>query len=78
MAELLAEGARPVSYDIVAEGDRVVLMWSGRGTMRNGAPYDNEYCWLLDLDDGRIRRVKAYLDTELVTALFRQDPPAGG
>jgi ketosteroid isomerase-like protein len=72
MGALLAEGARPVEVDIVAEGPRVVLMWSGRGRMSNGAPYDNSYCWVLDVEDGRIRRIKAYLDTALVNDLFDQ------
>ena len=72
MGALLAVGARPVEYDIIAEGSRVVLMWSGKGTMLNGAPYDNSYCWVLDVHEGRVVRIKAYLDTELVTALFNQ------
>ena len=74
MAARLAAGARPVAYETVAEGDRVVLMWSGVGTMANGAPYENDYCWVLDVRDGAIRRVKAYLDTQLVVALVLAGP----
>ena len=72
MSALLAQGARPVEYDIVAEGPRVVLMWTGVGTMKNGAPYDNSYCWVLTVVDREISAIKAYLDTELVSALFAQ------
>ena len=74
MAALLSEGSRPLEYDIVAEGSRVVLMWSGKGVMQSGAPYHQSYCWVLDVSDGLIRRIRAYLDTELVTALFNQPP----
>ena len=74
MAARLSEGSRPLEYDIVAEGSRVVLMWSGKGVMQSGAPYHQSYCWVLDVSDGLIRRIRAYLDTELVTALFNQPP----
>lgn len=74
MGSLLAVGSRPLEYDIVAEGSRVVLMWRGEGVMNNGDPYHQSYCWVLDVRDGLVRRIKAYLDTELVTALFNQTP----
>ena len=74
MGRLLAVGARPVSFETIAEGDRVVLMWSGRGVMANGAPYDNDYCWVITVADDRIVGIRAYLDTALVDALFDQDP----
>jgi ketosteroid isomerase-like protein len=72
MAALLARNARPVDFDIVVDGSRVVLMWTGSGTMNDGAPYDNQYCWVLDIEDERIVAVKAYLDTALVNDLFAQ------
>lgn len=73
MSALMSESPIPAEIDIIAEGARVVLMWTGKGgVMKNGVPYENKYCWVLDVEDGRIVRVKAYLDTELVTALFNQ------
>ena len=72
MGALMSKGSRPLEYDIIAEGNRVVLMWRGEGVMSNGAPYNQSYCWVLDVQDGLIRQIKAYLDTELVTALFNQ------
>ena len=72
MGALLSVGARPAEYEIIAAGSRVVLMWSGKGTMLNGAPYDNSYSWVMDVRDGRVQRIKAYLDTALVEALFNQ------
>ena len=74
MGALLSVGSRPLEYDIVSDGSRVVLMWRGEGVMNNGAPYHQSYCWVLDVHDGLVRRIKAYLDTELVTALFNQTP----
>ena len=73
MSALVAESPCPTEIDIIAEGPRVVLMWKGEGgVMKSGAPYNNSYCWVLDVEAGQIKRVKAYLDTELVTALFNQ------
>ena len=73
MSALMAQSPRPTEIDIIAEGERVVLIWTGEGgVMKDGAPYNNSYCWVLDIRGGRIQRVKAYLDTELVTALFNQ------
>ena len=74
MGALLAVGARPTEYEIISDGPRIVLMWSGEGVMLNGAPYNNSYCWVLDVRDGRVQRIKAYLDTALVDALFDQKP----
>ena len=72
MADLLSVGARPIVFDLVVEGNRVVLMWEGRGVMKNGADYHNSYCWVLTVADQRIQHIKAYLDTALVNALFDQ------
>ena len=72
MAALLTRSALPIEYDLLADGDRVVLMWRGSGTMLNGASYDNSYCWILTVVEGRIAAIKAYLDTALVDALFNQ------
>jgi ketosteroid isomerase-like protein len=73
MGALLAQGTRPLEYDLIAEGHRVVLLWRGEGVMNNGAPYHQSYCWVMELRDGLITRLRAYLDTELVSALFAQD-----
>lgn len=72
MGALLSVGAYPVEYDLICEGSRVVLMWSGRGVMLNGDPYHQSYCWVVEIADDRIVKVKAYLDTALVEALFNQ------
>lgn len=73
MSALMSQSPTPTEIDILADGNRVVLMWTGAGgVMLNGAPYENRYCWVLDVEEGEIKRVKAYLDTELVTALFNQ------
>jgi ketosteroid isomerase-like protein len=38
--------------------------------MTNGRVYNNLYHFVFELSDGRIRRVKEYLDTEHTRAVF--------
>ena len=39
----------------------------GRSTTRKGVAYDNTYCQVFRIADGRIREATEYLDTELIT-----------
>lgn len=51
---------------ILGEGDRVVVEGQGRSTTIRGEPYDNRYCFVLTIGDGRISRVTEYMDSSLV------------
>ena len=52
----------------IAEDDLVVVECQGRVTTKKGPRYDNRYCLVCRVVDGRIREITEYLDTELVTA----------
>ncbi len=66
----LADRYRATAQLILAEGDRVVVQARGQSTAKSGAPYNNEYCFIYRIADGRIHEVIEYLDTELLmTAL---------
>jgi ketosteroid isomerase-like protein len=55
---------------IIAEDDCVVVECRGRVTTTSGKPYNNTYCWVCRIADGKIRELTEYMDTELVaTAL---------
>src|SRR4051812_13716947 len=54
----------------VAEEDIVVVEATGEATTKTGKPYNNDYCWIFRLDDGKVREITEYLDTELVTQVF--------
>jgi uncharacterized protein len=45
------------------DGDIVVVEHRLRATLPNGAPYDNDYCFVLEMENGRIRRMREYMDT---------------
>jgi uncharacterized protein len=58
-------------HRIVAEGDYVVVECRGKVTTKAGKPYNNTYCWVCRIADGRLSELTEYMDTELVaTALL--------
>jgi uncharacterized protein len=59
---------------IVAEGDVVVIECHGKVTTKAGKPYNQTYCYVCRLVDGKVRELTEYLDTELVSAAL--GPPA--
>lgn len=74
---MLATPIVPQVESIVAQGDDVVAVWRGTATTRGGAPYENHYAWRMTLDDGRIVRATAFLDTWALQQLVRPGPRAG-
>jgi ketosteroid isomerase-like protein len=72
LTEQLAEPIRATVDRVLADGDHVVVQWHGRSVSRSGTPYDQTYCWVLRLEGGRVVEVTAYLDTELVSAMFAE------
>lgn len=48
---------------VYADGNVVIIEERMRATLRNGNDYDNDYCFVFELQDGRIHRVREYLDT---------------
>ena len=49
---------------VYADGDTVIVEERMRATLASGGHYDNDYCFIFELDDGRIRRVREYMDTQ--------------
>jgi ketosteroid isomerase-like protein len=66
----LAGPPTPTVTRLIAEGDSVVIQWIGKGTTKTGKPYNNSYCYVVQIENGRIIRGTAYLDTELVRAIW--------
>jgi ketosteroid isomerase-like protein len=62
----LADRYRATAERILADGDYVVVQARGHAITRHGVPYDNEYCFVYRMANGRIRDITEYLDTELV------------
>jgi len=45
----------------------VVVEARGANTTRDGAFYDNSYCWVIRMADGQIKELREYADTEFMT-----------
>ena len=68
--EKLAGPPTPTVLQMIAEGDTVVIEWVGKATTKSGKPYNNSYCYVVQIENGRIICGTAYLDTELVRSIW--------
>jgi ketosteroid isomerase-like protein len=59
----------------IAEDDFVVIEARGNNTTKAGKPYNNHYCFVARLGDGKLREITEYMDTELVSSVL-SDPAA--
>ena len=48
---------------VLEAGNTVVIELVYRARLINGRTYDNRYCFLFDVEDGRIARVTEHMDT---------------
>lgn len=63
-------GVETTFGDITAEDDRVAVEAQVKGTLPDGRVYTNVYHYLMKVRDGKIIRVKEYLDTQAAAEFF--------
>jgi uncharacterized protein len=56
---------RTVAHNFIAEGDYVVVEAKGDNVTRTGIRYDNDYCMIWRVENGRIKMIKEYCDSVL-------------
>jgi ketosteroid isomerase-like protein len=54
----------------ILEDEFVVVEAKGNATTVEGVPYNNGYCFVFRLADGKIREITEYIDTQLVMKAF--------
>jgi uncharacterized protein len=54
----------------IAGDNFVVVEARGKATTKTGRPYNNKYCWVFRLEDGKVKEVTEYMDTQLVVTTF--------
>ena len=65
------EGGLSITPDnFIADGDFVAMQSRGKAMSKNGKPYNNTYCQIFRIANGKVQEMTEYLDTELVTAAF--------
>ncbi len=52
----------PEVHNIVADGDTIIIRFDGTATTTSGAPYRNQFVWILEMKDGLVANVEAFLD----------------
>jgi ketosteroid isomerase-like protein len=60
---LFARDVTVTFHGFHAEGERVVVEETMTATLADGRPYANDYCFVFELRDGLIHRVREYMDT---------------
>ncbi len=66
----LKEGIKTTVHRLIAEDNYVVAQTSGISETTDGSPYNNTYCWIIKICDGKFAEVTEYMDTELITSTF--------
>ena len=66
----LKTGISSTIHNMIAEGDVVVIESSGKAETKDGRPYNNTYCHVFTMRNGKIGEVTEYFDTELASAVL--------
>ena len=75
--DVFPKGLRFDIQAMTAEGDRVAVEATSEGEHVSGQTYSNEYHFLFEFKNGKLLRLKEYMDTEMVTDVLcgGQRPP---
>lgn len=65
--EVFPQGLVFTVHAMTAEGERVAVEAESRGVHVSGSEYNNLYHFLFEFRDGKLLRLKEYMDTELIT-----------
>ena len=66
----LKSGIHTTIENIVSEGEYVVVQSSGRAETTEGVEYNNSYCQIFRVTNGKISEVVEYCDTALIGTVF--------
>jgi ketosteroid isomerase-like protein len=73
-SRLAAGRPRTVAFNFIAEGDYVVVEARGDNVTRSGERYDNQYCMVWRIENGKIKEIKEYCDSALVERVLGKFP----
>jgi ketosteroid isomerase-like protein len=68
-AKMFPSGLQSEIHRVYGDGDTVLIEMTNRGKFFNGRDYVNEYCFVFEIENGKIRRVREYVDTQKVKEL---------
>jgi uncharacterized protein len=67
---------RNFAEEIIAEGDRVVVLCRGEVKTVSGEDYNNSYCFVIRMRDGKMVELREYMDTALAEARLPREAEA--
>ncbi|MGC2698437.1 MAG: nuclear transport factor 2 family protein [Candidatus Angelobacter sp.] len=70
LRSMIADRIKTTAHRFIAEGDHVVVEARGNNTTKTGVPYNNTYCFVVRLGDGKLLEITEYMDTALVTSVL--------
>ena len=71
MMQLMASMGSMVVSNMVAEGDSVVVEAAAKDRVtKSGEQYNNTYCLIYKIENGKIKRISEYCDTALLKTVF--------
>ena len=56
--------------NVFSKGKMVAVETHTQGTLKSGKKYDNKYCWILEVVDGKVLAVREYMDGGYVATLM--------
>ncbi|WP_282780531.1 MULTISPECIES: nuclear transport factor 2 family protein [unclassified Nocardia] len=74
--KLFAENVSIDFRGFYAEGDHVIVEETMSATLSNGNAYRLDYCFVFELKDGQIHRVREYMDTAAGHRMVFGEQPA--
>ncbi|WP_314001250.1 nuclear transport factor 2 family protein [Xanthocytophaga flava] len=60
-----------IANRFIADDDYVVVEATGQNTTPDGKLYNNKYCWVCHITEGKLQELNEYMDTQLVTETFQ-------
>jgi ketosteroid isomerase-like protein len=71
------EPRRTIPLRFIADGDFVVVEAKGDMLTKTGVRYDNDYCLIYRLADGKIVEIREYQDSTLCERVLGKFPAGG-
>ncbi len=60
-------------HNIFSKGKWVCVESNSTGTTLDGKVYDNDYCWVFEVSNGKIDAMREYMDSHYTAKLFGMD-----
>lgn len=68
------ERPRTVAYNFIADGDFVAVETRGDNVTKAGLRYDNQYCMVFRIENGKIKEIKEYCDSAMIERVLGPFP----